>query len=140
ISPDGGAYAPDTDILPEDPGALRDVVAAALELAQPLLAGVIRPIQLPRILGLHFEVQGIAGAAPFGRAPADGYQHLAIWARVNECGTGAPCQPVSLVKTQVRAAERAVPESLAAVRAGGRPELRLELSAPGARTRPQFSY
>ena len=143
ISPDGGAYSQSNDMLSEDPGVVKDLLAAAVQLAQPLLAGVIKPVQLPSMLGLKFGVEGVGGAVPFQDTVTDGYNHLAIWAKVNECGgnTGVACDRYN-VKTQVRVAGRVMPDSLQDVRNGVRPAVDLEMSAQSARigSYPQFSY
>jgi hypothetical protein len=138
LSPDGGAYG-SNDMLAEDPGVVKDLLGAAVRLAQPLLAGVIKPIALPSMLGLKFAVEGIAGAVPFSDVAADGYNHLALWAKVNECGTS--CEQYT-VRTQAKVVSRMLPDSVREIRAGNYPGLTLELSAlqarPGARA--QFSY
>ncbi|HUJ26786.1 MAG TPA: hypothetical protein VLW85_12255 [Myxococcales bacterium] len=143
ISPDGGAYSADVDMLAEDPGVVKDLLSAAVQLAQPLLAGVIKPVQLPSMLGLKFGVEGIAGAVPFTDIATDGYNHLAVWAKVNECGgsTGVACEQYS-VKTQVKVVGRTLPDSAQEVRNGIRPAIDLELSALQARPNAyaQFSY
>ena len=141
LSPDGGAYSATTDMLAEDPGVVKDLLGAAVRLAQPLLAGVIKPIALPSMLGLKFAVRGIAGAVPMQDTASDGYNHLAVWAQVGECGgtTGVACEQYT-VKTRARVARRSMPESLREVKAGARPELELELSALSARSHPQTQY
>ena len=143
LSPDGSAYSATADMLAEDPGVVKDLLGAAVRLAQPLLAGVIKPIALPSMLGLKFAVRGIAGAVPMADLTVDGYHHLAIWAQASACGgtTGVVCEEYT-VKTQARVLRSSLPESLRAVKAGARPELDLELSALSARSHPQtqFSY
>ncbi|MFN2547568.1 MAG: hypothetical protein ABR567_09065 [Myxococcales bacterium] len=134
-------YTPGSDMLAEDPGVVNDLLGAAVRLAQPLLAGVIKPIALPSMLGLKFEVRGVAGAVPMPDVAADGYQHLALWAQVGECGaTGINCERYT-VRTQARVAERYLPENLREVQAGARPSITLDLSALQARSsRAQFTY
>ena len=143
LSPDGGAYSATADMLAEDPGVVKDLLGAAVRLAQPLLAGVIKPIALPSMLGLKFAVRGIAGAVSMTDPAADGYHHLAIWAQASACGgtTGVACEQYT-VKTQARVVRSTLPESLREVKAGARPELELELAALSARSHPQtqFSY
>ena len=143
ISPDGGTYSPSVDMLSEDPGVVKDLLSAAVQLAQPLLAGVIKPVKLPSMLGLKFGVEGMAGAVPFTDIATDGYNHLGVWAKVNECGgsTGVACEQYS-VKTQVKVVGRTLPDSAEEVRNGIRPALDLELSALLARagTHAEFSY
>ena len=141
LSPDGGAYSATADMLAEDPGVVKDLLGAAVRLAQPLLAGVIKPIALPSMLGLKFAVRGIAGAVPMTDITADGYNHLAVWAQVGACGgaTGVACEQYT-VKTQARVVRASLPESLREVKAGARPELELELSARSARSHPRTQY
>jgi hypothetical protein len=138
LSPDGGAYGP-SDMLAEDPGVVKDLLGAAVRLAQPLLAGLIKPMVLPTMLGLRFGIDGVAGAEPMADVVKDGYHHLAIWAKVNECGTS--CEQYT-VRTEVRAAGSFLPDSVKDVRAGRYPSLDLDLSARQARSgaRAEFSY
>ena len=143
LSPDGGPYRAAADMLAEDPGVVKDLLGAAVRLAQPLLAGVIKPIALPSMLGLKFAVRGIAGAVPMHDLASDGYRHMAVWAQASACGgtTGVACEQYA-VKTEVRVTRRSLPENLREVKAGARPELELLLSALSARSHPQtqFSY
>jgi hypothetical protein len=138
LSPDGGAYGP-SDMLAEDPGVVKDLLGAAVRLAQPLLAGLIKPMVLPTMLGLRFGIEGVAGAEPMADVVHDGYHHLAIWAKVNECGTS--CEQYT-VRTEVRVAGSFLPDSVKDVRAGRYPSLDLDLSARQARSgaRAEFSY
>jgi hypothetical protein len=135
LSPDGGTYGA-SDMLAEDPGVVKDLLGAAVRLAQPLLAGVIKPIALPTMLGLRFGIQGVAGAAPMADVVNDGYHHLALWAKVNECGTA--CAPVT-VRTEARVANMFLPDNIKEIREGRRPTLEVALSARNAR-RAEFSY
>lgn len=141
LSPDGGPYSATADMLAEDPGVVKDLLGAAVRLAQPLLAGVIKPIALPSMLGLKFAVRGIAGAVPMQDIAVDGYNHLAVWAQVGGCGgtAGVACEQYT-VKAQARVARSYLPESLREVQAGARPELELTLSALSARSHPQTQY
>ena len=141
LSPDGGAYTSEADMLAEDPGVVKDLLGAAIRLAQPLLAGVIKPVALPSMLGLKFAIRGIAGAVPMSDVANDGYNHLALWAQVGECGTtGVVCEKYS-VKTQAQIVDRYVPDSVREVAAGARPSVTLALSALQARSgRAQFTY
>jgi hypothetical protein len=143
LSPDGGAYSATADMLAEDPGVVKDLLGAAVRLAQPLLAGVIKPIALPTMMGLKLSVRGVAGAVPKSDLAAGGYDHLAVWAQMGACGgaTGVLCGQYT-VKAQARVARSYLPDSLREVKAGARPELELELSALTARSgaRAQYSY
>jgi hypothetical protein len=143
LSPDGGPYSATVDMLAEDPGVVRDLLGAAVRLAQPLLAGVIKPVALPSMMSLKLAVRGIAGAVPMADLAADGYSHLAIWAQVGACGgtTSVICEEYT-VKTQARVVRSFVPGTLKEVRDGARPELELELAALSARSgsHAQFSY
>lgn len=134
-------YTPGSDMLAEDPGVVKDLLGAAVRLAQPLLAGVIKPIALPSIFGLKFEVRGVAGAVPMTDVVNDGFHHLAVWAQVGVCGTtGVNCSRYS-VRTEARVVEKYLPASLRDVQAGARPSITLDLSARTAPSaRPQFTY
>lgn len=140
LSPDGSPYSPAVDMLSEDPGVVKDILAAAVQLAQPLLAGAIKPMQLPTMLGLKLGVAGIAGAVATTDTVNDGYNHLAVWANLNACGTVA-CERYN-VKTQVQVVDRVVPDTLREIRAGARPGIELQLSALQARagTHAEYSY
>jgi MYXO-CTERM domain-containing protein len=134
-------YSPGSDMLAEDPGVVKDLLGAAVRLAQPLLAGVIKPIALPSMFGLKFEVRGVAGAVPTADVVNDGFHHLAIWAQVGVCGTtGVNCERYS-VRTEARVVEKYLPASLREVQAGARPSITLDLSArTAASARAQFTY
>ena len=135
------AYSATSDMLAEDPGVVKDLLGAAVRLAQPLLAGVIKPVALPTMLGLKFEVRGIAGAVPMSDVTNEGYNHLAIWTQVGVCGTGGVTCEKYNVRTQARIVDRYLPESLREVAAGARPSVTLELSAQQARSgRAQYTY
>ncbi len=138
LSPDGDAYGK-KDMLAEDAGVVKGLLGAAVRLAQPLLAGVIKPIALPSMMGLKLGIAGVAGAVPRSNDVAtDGYAHLALWAKVNECGTA--CGQYT-VKTAARVVNRTIPESVKEIREGRPPSLELELSAQQAREgAAQFSY
>jgi hypothetical protein len=131
LSPDGGRYGP-SDLLAEDPGALKDLLAAMLRLAQPVLAGAIKPMVLPTMLGLRFGVEGVAGAVPMADVSGGGYHHLALWAKVNECGSS--CAPRT-VRTEARVARAPAPTN---IEEGRRPALELELSSQARSA--EFSY
>ena len=141
LSPDGGPYTAGADMLAEDPGVVKDLLGAAVRLAQPLLAGIIKPVALPSMLGLKFAVRGIAGAVPMTDVATDGYNHLAIWTQVGVCGTtGVTCEKYT-VKTQAKVVDRYLPESAREIRAGAYPNVTLELSALQARSgRAQYTY
>ena len=129
-------------MLAEDPGVVRDLLGAAIRLAQPLLAGVLQPIELPSLLDLKFYVDGIIGAAPVSAdIAADGYHHMAIYASVAECSVSNPCQRYS-VDADARIVARNVPE-MSEVR-GSRtvPSVEIEASALQARKHgtAEFSY
>jgi hypothetical protein len=137
ISPDGGGYDSSVDILSEDPSVVKDLIAAAVQLAQPLLAGLIKPIALPSVFNLKLSVQGVAGAVATNDVTSDGYNHLAVWTAVEECA-GVCTQNV--VKAQVKVASNSLPESGKALREGARPRIELDASAVGNRKAPEFSY
>jgi uncharacterized protein (TIGR03382 family) len=70
---------------------------------------------------------------------SDGYHHIAIWAKVNECGT--LCAQYT-VRTEARVARVSLPDSVKEVRAGRYPTLELDLSSRQARSGApaEFSY
>lgn len=131
LSPDGGPYG-QSDLLAEDPGALKDLLGAVVRLAQPLLAGVIKPMVLPTMLGLRFAVEGVAGGVPMTDLANGGYHHLALWANVNECGSSCATRTV---RTEARAASARAPASL---EEGRPPALELELFSQARSA--EFSY
>ena len=138
LSPKGTPYGA-SDLLAEDPGVVKDLLAAAVRLAQPLLAGVLKPIALPSFLGLKIGVTGLAGAVPLQDVATDGYAHLALWAGFKDCSAG--CEQVT-VKAGVRVVGTVVPDDVEELRQGQRPSLELEGSAvlAHADARPEFSY
>ncbi len=138
LSPKGTPYGP-SDMLAEDPGVVKDLLGAAVRLAQPLLAGVLKPITLPSFLGLKVGVTGLAGAVPLKNVTTDGYAHLALWASMKDCSAG--CQQVT-VKAGVKVLNTVVPDDVEEIRHGQYPSIELEGSAvlAHADTRAQFTY
>jgi MYXO-CTERM domain-containing protein len=138
LSPQGGAYSA-KDMLAEDPGVVKDLLGAAVRLAQPLLAGVLKPIVLPSMLGLRFGVTGLAGAVPLANVAADGYAHLALWTSITECA--GTCEQVA-AKVDARVVNRVLPDDPEEIRQGSVPMIELEPRAtlPHSGARAEFSY
>ena len=137
--------ASNNEMLAEDPGVVKDLIGAAIHLAQPLLAGALKPITLPRVLGLDFQVKGLGGAVPVSSNVAvDGYHHLAIWAAIAHCG--AP--PLSAcaryqVGTEARIADSQIPDDLEELRGPNRIIPAAIIEARSITARPvasEFSY
>ncbi|MBS2025611.1 MAG: hypothetical protein JST92_24700, partial [Deltaproteobacteria bacterium] len=137
--------ASNNEMLAEDPSELSQLLGAAIKLAQPLLAGVLKPITLPKMLGLDFQVKGVAGAVPIDPAhPENGYHHLAIWAGIQQC-TGTPGGACARYETDTEAAivNRNVPDDLEELRGPNRvlPSVDIEAKALTARHGDvDFSY
>ncbi len=130
------------EMLAEDPGVIRDLLGAAVQLAQPLLAGILKPIQLPSLLGLHLYVDGLGGAVPVSADLAtDGYAHMAVYSSIAVCTPAAPCDQYT-VKTQARIAATNVPASVDEVRTQHAvPSVEIEAGSLQARRgSPEFSY
>ena len=138
LSPKGTPYGP-ADMLAEDPGVVKDLLGAAVRLAQPLLAGVLKPITLPGFLGLQIGVTGLAGAVPLQNVTADGYAHLALWASMKDCSAG--CQQVT-VKAGLKVVRTVVPDDVEEIRQGQYPSIELEGSAVTAHAgaRAEYTY
>lgn len=138
LSPKGTPYGA-ADMLAEDPGVVKDLLGAAVRLAQPLLAGVLKPITLPGFLGLKVGVTGLAGAVPLANVTTDGYAHLALWATLKDCAAG--CQQVT-VKAGARVMNTVVPDDVEEIRQGQYPSIELEGSAvlAHADSRAEFTY
>ncbi len=109
----GNISASGNVMLAEDPSVVTDLLGAVINFAQPLLAGVLKPVELPQIAGLALEVKGVDGAIPLSsNIQQDGYQHLAIWAGVATCGQ--PNQPACsnrAVHTEARLSQSLLPSS-----------------------------
>jgi|GEM_PF-1929371 len=133
--------ASNNQMLAEDPGVIKDLLGAAIKLAEPLLAGVLKPITLPRTLGLDLQVAGLQGVVPLANLKNQGYAHLAAYLRFAQCDAITPCQQAT-VKTEARIESRFVPEDADAVRAGQIPSVVIEGAAHSALGNPvaQFSY
>jgi MYXO-CTERM domain-containing protein len=133
------------EMLAEDPGVVRDLLGAAVRLAQPLLAGILKPVALPTMLGLKVRVNALTGVVPVSSNLAqDGYQHLAVYAQLAECGPLSPCL-TSNVKTDAHVVELVVPEDAGELRDpnGRRPAVTIEAAALQGRLGAQeaeFSY
>ncbi len=131
----------DNVMLAEDPSVVTDLLGAVVQFAQPLLAGLLKPIALPQLLGLQLQVKGIAGAVPVSSNIAvDGYNHLAIWAAIAPASSRVPGHST---QTSARLAASDLPESIEELRGPNRkvPAAIIEASAMGAINGPaEFSY
>lgn len=138
LSPKGTPYGA-ADMLAEDPGVVKDLLGAAVRLAQPLLAGVLKPITLPSFLGLKVGVTGLAGAVPLQNVTTDGYAHLALWATMKDCSAG--CQQVT-VKAGARVLDTVVPDDVEEIRLGRYPSIEIEGAATVAHAgaRAEYTY
>jgi MYXO-CTERM domain-containing protein len=133
------------EMLAEDPTVLKDLIGAAIRLAQPLLAGALQPIALPKAAGLDFQVKGLGGAVPVSSNIAvDGYHHLGIWAQIARCGAAPlPACARYQVGTEARIADRQVPDDLDELRGPNKviPAAVIEARSISARAvEPEFSY
>ena len=108
--------AADNSMLAEDPGVAASLLPAVVQVAQPLLSGILKPIQLPKLLTLEVLVRQLAGAVPMADVQVDGYDHLAVYAQAAECaGTCAS----SHARTYARVASRWLPDDVQSLRAPG---------------------
>ncbi len=133
------------EMLNEDPVLLKDLIGAAVRLAQPLLAGALGPIALPKVAGLDFQVKGLGGAVPVSSNVAlDGYHHLGIWAQIARCGAAPlPACARYQVGTEARLASSNVPDDLDELRGPNKiiPSAVIEARSISARpVEAEFSY
>ncbi len=133
------------EMLAEDPTLLKDLIGAAVSLAQPLLAGALGPIALPKVAGLDFQVKGLGGAVPVSSNVAlDGYHHLGIWAQIARCGAAPlPACARYQVGTEARLASSNVPDDLDELRGPNKviPSAVIEARSISARpVEAEFSY
>ena len=131
--------ASNNEMLAEDPGVVKNLLSAAVALAQPLIGSFLKPITLPSFAGLDVQVTGIAGAIQEGN-PSDGYHHLAVWAGIAQAGAASASYSV---RTQARIADTFVPSWEQTRGADGVfPQVVIEASAEQSRSArpPEFSY
>ncbi len=127
-----------SEMLAEDPKVLADLIPAVVGLAEPALAGALKPFQLPPVGQFKLQVAAVKGVGNI--TGSDAYNHLGIYAYLlpinATCAVSAPVLSASLLRSVMpRASDMrlhgqtlAWPEAVLAVSA---------LNKPGS---PEFSY
>jgi len=126
------------EMLAEDPQVLADLVPAIIGLAEPAVAGALKPFSLPTLGAFKLKVNEVKGLSNI--SGTEQYNHLGLYAQflgVNDmCAVSAPRLSARLVESRMpKAAE---------MRATGKqalpwPEAVLEVSAEGKAGSPEYS-
>lgn len=95
----------DSEMLAEDPAVLADLIPAVIGLAEPALAGIIKPVALPSLNGFKLQLSDVRGIGQTGSE----FSHLGLYASIKfeeqTCATGAPITQASLLRTDIPARE-----------------------------------
>jgi hypothetical protein len=126
-----------SEMLAEDPQVLADLVPAVIGLAEPALAGALKPFALPSLGAFKLKVNEVKGVGNI--AGTEAYNHLGIYATLlplnDSCAVSAPVLHASLAHletpkaVQMRATGHGLPVPEAV--------LRVETSAKAGS--PEFS-
>ncbi|MBX5480365.1 MAG: hypothetical protein IRZ16_00750 [Myxococcaceae bacterium] len=127
-----------SEILAEDPKVLADLIPAVIGLAEPALAGALKPFQLPELGAFKLKVDATKGISQIPGTEA--YNHLGIYAElmpVNaQCAVAAPQTIASLARSRIPPASE--------MRLRGRPlqwpVAVLDVSAVGGEGTAEFAY
>lgn len=90
-----------SEMLAEDPAVLADLIPAVIGLAEPALAGMLKPIDLPTFNGFKLQLSDIKGV---GKSETE-FSHLGLYASIKfqeqTCATAAPITEASLESTRI---------------------------------------
>lgn len=125
------------EMLAEDPKVLADLIPAVVGLAEPALAGALKPIDLPDLGPFKLKVN--AGKGVGNVAGTENYNHLGLYATMlptgAACATLAPRVSASLVRSLIPRADQ--------MRLKGEklewPTAVLSVSAQGVEGSPEFA-
>lgn len=125
------------EMLAEDPKVLADLIPAVIGLAEPALAGALKPIDLPDLGPFKLKVN--AGKGVGNVAGTENYNHLGLYATMlpanAACATVAPRVSASLVRSVIPPADQ--------MRLKGErlqwPVAVLKVAAEGVEGTPEFS-
>ncbi len=96
-----------SEMLAEDPKVLADLVPAVVGLAEPALAGALKPFQLPSLGQFKLQISGAKGVGNI--AGTEAYNHLGIFAYLlpanATCAVSAPITQARLVRSVMPVAE-----------------------------------
>lgn len=116
--------AQNSEMLAENPQIVADLLDAIIGLVQPVLAGVLAPIELPSFSGFQLNIRDALGVLPYSSQA--GHEHLALFADLKLAG-----MPYSATTdTQVSLVEKFVPERQALL-TGARPRAVVDVVAQG---------
>lgn len=123
-----GTTAGNSEMLAEDPQALADLIGSLIGLMEPVLAGALKPIDLPEMQGFKLKIppEGVRGVNP----AIDGFEHLGIFADLE---IGVPFS--HSLRTEARLVEAYVP-SKAELLGPGRASPRVVVEARAEGLRP----
>ncbi|MHB8873383.1 MAG: LBP/BPI/CETP family protein [Myxococcaceae bacterium] len=97
-----------SEILAEDPKVLTDLIPAVIGLAEPAVAGALKPFAMPALGNFKLKVNESKGLSEIGSTGT--YNHLGIYAQLMPlnaaCAVGAPRTLAALKKSRIPAAEQ----------------------------------
>lgn len=98
--------ATNSEMLSENPQVVAELLEAIIGLVQPVIAGVLKPIELPEFQGFKLKVRDARGAVKYG-APAPGFEHLALLADLELAAQAL----VMTAETEARLSRLVVPDA-----------------------------
>ncbi len=128
-----------SELLAEDPKVLEDLIPAVIGLAEPALANLLKPFQLPALGSFKMKVNETKGIGNVGGG-SDAYYHLGIYATLlpanASCAVSSPRTVVSIKESVMPKAEemRLVGHALPW------PKAVLNVKALGKDGTPEFAY
>ncbi len=127
-----------SEILAEDPKVLADLIPAVIGLAEPALAGALKPFELPAMGGFKLRVSETKGLSLI--PGTDTFNHLGVYAELMPasamCATVAPATSAALARSfipgpeQMKLQGQALPWPVAV----------LDVSAVGAKGTAEFAW
>lgn len=103
-------------LIAEDPAVLGQLIPMVIGLAEPALAGALKPIDVPDMNGFLVKLTALRGIVPTGVAGQ--YEHVGAFAALRFLG--GPCSGFS-PRTQARLVESRMPAESEMRLGGGRP-------------------
>lgn len=126
-----------SEMLAEDPTLLTDLIPAVLGLAEPALAQMLSPFEMPDFAGYRLRVDAFRGITPNANGR---YHHLGLFASLISpnvaCGVAAPQVSAELVEGRVPPTE--------AMRLTGQglplPAALLRVGTPGSTAQAEYAW
>jgi len=127
-----------SEMLAEDPKVLEDLIPAVIGLAEPALANLLKPFELPALGSFKMKVNETKGIGNI--AGSEAYNHLGIYATLLPAGTA--CAVTAPLTTAML--KSSVMPKAAEMRLAGHPlpwpKAILDVKAMGKDGSPEFAY